>query len=385
MKLFHLIFVALIIIATIFGAQKIIKNIKQDAVQQASENLQLIRDIRIAQLESEVKTIYSEIRFWAESKPVEEGMSQILNAWYELSLNPKVDAKRLYITENPLHPNYTADYLNAGDDSLYSYFHEKMQTLLRGLTKYRGYYDVFLIANDGDIVYTVYKEDDYATNLLTGKYKETTLAQGFREVQDNTNLNHVSLLDFIPYAPSNNVASSFIQTSIIDSNNKTQGVLAFQLPSEPIDKILKGIDSKYKKINIMAVGPDYLMRNRINKRVITEKFNSNAVDKALMGESGSEQVLNDKGINEMVTYAPFNFSLNILGATNKNTWAIIVKQDMAEIMKPVEDNIKKWLSLLAGLALFSLLFAWLLTRGKEDLSITEEENEAFNTSSHTSS
>ncbi len=373
MKIFHLIFVALLIIGTFFGAQKFIQQTKKNAIQQASDSLKLTRDIRIAQLESEVKTIYSEIRFWAESEPVREGMNQLLVAWYELSLEPKASARKLYITDNPLYPNYTADYFNAGDESMYSYFHEKMHTLLQGLTKTRGYYDVFLIANDGDIVYTVYKEDDYATNLLNGKYKDTTLAQGFREVQDNTNLNHVSLFDFIPYGPSNNVPSSFIQTSIVDSNNKTQGILAFQLPTESLDLILKSTETKNKNITIMAVGSNYLRRNQIDGTDPKETVQNIAIDKALKGEEGVEQVTDNQGINYLAAYAPFNFSQNLLGKTSKNTWAVIVKQDVAEVLKPVEANIKKWLSLLIGLTLFSLLFAWLFTRGKEDLSITEEE------------
>jgi len=375
MKFFHSIFVILIIIATAFGVNKTIQNLKQDAIQQASENLQLTRDIRIAQLNSEVKTIYSEIRFWAESKPVVEGMSNILNGWYELSIDPKADAKKLYITNNPLYPYYTADYFNAGDDSLYSYFHEKMHKLLRGLTKVRGYYDVFLIANDGDILYSVYKEDDYATNLLTGKYKDTTLSLGFQEVHESTNLNHVSLFDFIPYAPSNNVPSSFIQTSIVDNNNKTQGVLAFQLPTESINAILKSIKGKNKNISIMAIGSNHSLRNQIDDEINKDNIQSTAIDKALKGEDGVIQHIDSKGNNVITAYAPFNFSQNILGSTNTNTWAIIVKQDRAEILKPVEEYINKWLSLLLGLTLLSLLLAWLFTRGKEDLAIVEEEEE----------
>ena len=374
MKFFHLIFSTLLCVGIIYSATKTIDTIKQDAINQASSSLQLTRDIRIAQLESEVKTIYSEIRFWADSYPVKEGMSQILTAWSSLSNNPRRSARKLYITENPLYPNYTADYFNADDGSSYSDSHEKMHTLLRGLTKIRGYYDVFLIANNGDIIYTVYKEDDYATNLLTGKYKETTLGQGFRAVHENTNLNHVSLFDFIPYAPSNNASSSFIQTSIIDSNNKTLGILAFQLPTKPIDTILNNIENDDKNITIMAVGSDYLLRNHIDKEFIKEKEEYKTIAKALNDKTGIDLLVDNKGKRTLTAYAPFNFSQNILGNTNKNTWAIIVKQDIAEILKPVEADIKKWLIILITLGLLSLLFAWLFTRDKEDLAVTEDEN-----------
>ena len=373
MKIFHFLFAAILLVVLFFSGQKVITDLRQDAIQQASGNLKLTRDIRIAQLNSEIKTMYSENRFWAESKPIKEGMAQLLNSWNELSIDPKSTARQLYITDNPLFPNYTADYFNAKDGSLYSASHEKMHKLIRGLTKSRGYYDVFLIANNGDIVYTVYKEDDYATNLLTGKYKDTTLAQGFREVQENTNLNHVALYDFVPYAPSNNEAASFILSSIVDENNKTQGVLGFQLPRKSLDKILKNIITEDQKITIMAVGSDHLLRNRIENELIKEPQKSNAITKALKGNTGLEKITGNDKKSYLTAYAPFDFSMNILGDTNKNTWAIIVKQDINEVLNPVNKHIKKWLSLLLGLALLSLILSWLLTRGKEDLAITEEE------------
>jgi methyl-accepting chemotaxis protein len=373
MKIFHTLFIILLLVAAFFWSQQNIKTAREDAISQASERLKLTRDIRIAQLKSEVKTIYSEIRFWADSKPVQESMGKMLVAWGELSSDPKARARQLYITENPLYPNYTADFAKADDGSSYSENHEIIHKLLKGLTQRRGYYDVFLIANNGDIVYSVYKEDDYATNLLNGKYKDTTLAQGFREVQDDTDLNHVSLFDFIPYAPSNNVPSSFIQTSIIDENNKTQGILAFQLPAEPIDAIIGNIIGASGQVDIMAVGADHLLRNRIDKETIKDKIQSIAIDKALKGEDGVEQLEDYEGNKTITAYAPFNFSHNLLGKTAKNTWAIIVKQDVTEVLEPVEKETQKWLSSLAGLTLISLLFAWLLTRRKEDLSTTEED------------
>ncbi len=375
MKVFHILFVVFLLVATFIGVQKAIKNARQAVITQASERLALTRDLRIAQLNSEIKTIYSEIRFWADSKPVQEGMENMLTAWNELGNNPKARARQLYITDNPLYPNYTAGLYKADDGSSYSDNHEVLHKLLRGLTKRRGYYDVFLIANNGDIVYSVYKEDDYATNLLNGKYKETNLAQGFREVQENTNLNHVSLFDFTPYAPSNDVASSFIQTSIINVNNKTIGMLAFQLPVEPIDAIIGGSSEKAGQAEILAIGPDYLLRHRVNKEVIKDQLHSDAIDKALKGESGVEQLKDYKGVKTITAYAPFNFSQNLLGKTEKNTWAIISKQNLAEVLAPVERKIRNGLLLLAGLTFLSLFFAWLLTCKKEDLSTTEEEDE----------
>lgn len=349
------------------------EQLRQEAIANASERLKLTRDIRISQLNSELKTTYSEIRFWADSKLVKQGMEKMLVAWDELGFDPRSKARQLYITENPLHPNYTADFYKADDGSAYSENHEKLHRLLKGLTQKRGYYDVILIANNGDIIYTVYKEDDFATNLIKGKYKESTLAQGFREVQDDTDLNHVSLLDFKPHAPSNNASSSFIQAAITDQNDKTLGILAFQLPTETIDSIISNISEKAGFTEILAVGSDHLLRNRVDRVAIKKQLQSAAIDKALKGENGVEQLSDYKGNKTLTAYAPFDFSQNILGNTDRNTWAIIVKQDLKEILDPVEKEIETWLLLLGGLAILSLFLAWFFViKSKEELRITED-------------
>jgi hypothetical protein len=42
-----------------------------------------------------------------------------------------------------------------------------------------GYYDLFLISTLGDIFFTVLREDDFGTNLVSGPYKDSYLAEVF--------------------------------------------------------------------------------------------------------------------------------------------------------------------------------------------------------------
>ena len=372
-KVFHVFFALALIALAAFFIQQYDQKSRAEAIASASEELTLTRDIRVAQLKSEVKTFYSEVSFWVESKTLRDTMQTLLASWYDLSFAPKIRARQLYIENNPLFPHYSANFVNAGDGSEYSNTHEKLHKLLKTLTKRRGYYDVFVIANNGDVVYSVYKEDDFGTNLVAGKYKDTGLAIGFREVQDNTSLNHVALTDFKPYQPSNNAPASFIQTSVVNDKNKTIGTLAFQLPIEPIDKILNSTAGLGKGTEIFAVGSDHFFRKKLENRDDRKVINSDAIEKALKGETGVEQFVDYNGVETISAYAPFEFSHNILGSTNKNIWAIIVKQDLAEILDPVAEKNKRHLFILLGIILISLILAWLFTRGKDDLSTTEEE------------
>ena len=353
----------------------------QTAIQEAARRLELTRDLRIAQLKSEIKTIYSEIRFWAESKPLREGFQTMLSAWQDLGSNPSKQARQLYIYQNPYYPNYTADFARAQDGSAYSDAHQTLHQLLKGLTRQRGYYDVFLIANNGDVVYSVYKEDDYGTNLFNGKYKDSPLASGFKEVLENTNLNHVALTDFAPYAPSNQAPASFVATSVIDETNKTQGVLAFQLPLKTINSIFNNTSGLGAGSEILVIGSDHLRRNqRLNQDSSTHdtpqtQYNSAAINQALKGETGVAQLTDYAGAETLSAYAPVQFSQNILGNTNPNQWAIVVKQDLKDVLKPAEDKSrKKWL-MLSALAFLSLLLTLYIMREKEDLRTTEDEPE----------
>ncbi|MEJ2202154.1 MAG: hypothetical protein P8X63_14230, partial [Desulfuromonadaceae bacterium] len=68
-----------------------------------------------------------------------------------------------------------------------------------------GYYDLFLISKAGEVVYSAAKESDLGADLQRGKLKDSSLAEAFRQ-----GLLQPVLVDFKPYAPSNNEPASFI-------------------------------------------------------------------------------------------------------------------------------------------------------------------------------
>jgi methyl-accepting chemotaxis protein len=43
-----------------------------------------------------------------------------------------------------------------------------------------GFYDIFIIDAKGNIIQTIAKEDDLGTNLVSGKYKDTSLVRVFK-------------------------------------------------------------------------------------------------------------------------------------------------------------------------------------------------------------
>lgn len=52
---------------------------------------------------------------------------------------------------------------------------------MQSLNKSLGFYDLFIIRDDGTVLYTVEKESDFGTNLRTGPFHDSGLAQLFNK------------------------------------------------------------------------------------------------------------------------------------------------------------------------------------------------------------
>ncbi|HFF2756062.1 TPA: GAF domain-containing protein, partial [Vibrio cholerae] len=130
-----------------------------------------------------------------------------------------------YIASNPnplgAKHEWESDSLGNAYDALHQKYHPGIKQYLEQF----GLYDVFMVDNDGHVVYTVFKELDFATNLLSGPYKESGLARAYVQAKTLAN-NQYYLDDFAPYYPSYEAAASFISTPIFNGSTRV-GVLIF--------------------------------------------------------------------------------------------------------------------------------------------------------------
>lgn len=100
-------------------------------------------------------------------------------------------------------------------------------------TNQNGFYDIFLVTVDGDIVYTVKHENDLQTNLLNGRYQHTELARVFKAALKNTKPN---ISDFNYYEPSHDYAAFIAEP--ITVNGTIIGVTVAQIDNKGINSII---------------------------------------------------------------------------------------------------------------------------------------------------
>ncbi len=269
--------------------------------------------------------------------------------------------------KNPLGNKDALDHIK--DTTLYSDTHAQLHPHTRNFLNRFGFYDIFIAdAETGHILYSVYKELDYATSLIDGPYAETGIGEAFRQAAKATSVEAVSLIDFAPYTPSYEAAASFIASPIYSGNEKI-GVLIFQMPVSKINDIMTHY-GRWEDFGLgltgetLLIGSDKTPRstsrqlienkaeflslldrknlvdqttlNRIDEldsNMLQQTFDNPAITAALKGEKGHTSYKKYTGNKVLAAYEP----LEIMG----QKWVILGETNTAEATAPQKKLISE--------------------------------------------
>ncbi len=302
-----------------------------------------ILESRKAALRRYLKSIEQDLSLLASNRFAQDALTDFSHAWARLQGNPEQILQKLYIHDNP-HPTGEKEKLDQADDpSLYSTVHGRNHPWFRRFLEERGYYDIFLFDTSGNLVYTVFKELDYATNFTNGRWRGTDLGRAFRTTVFNLFPEFQAFFDFKPYEPSHGAPASFIATPVFNDKEDFIGVLAFQMPIGRINDIMQVSAGMGKTGRAYLVGQDLLVRNDSRFSSATEilktKKSADIVHTAMEGVTGIRELTDDRGTDILVTYTSIGFAGQV--------WAIITEIELAEVLAPVDD-LRRFM-MLAGL------------------------------------
>lgn len=283
-----------------------------------------------------------------------------------------------YIANNPHSVGRKDELTQANDGSAYSTVHNRYHRILRNLIINFGYYDLFLIDHEtGDIVYSVYKETDFATSLEAGPYARSNFAEVVRTIQQNPEPGAVQIIDFATYRPSYGAPAAFLAAPIYDRGQQV-GILAVQLPVDRINNVLTGNqnwenEGLGKTGEVYLVGADFLMRSisrfliedptgyrqalqavgtpddaiemigRLETSILLQAVETDGAKAAHRGQSGTQIIDDYRGVQVLSSYAP----LNIKGVD----WVILSEMDLAEAYAPL-TNLQGYILITAVILVF---------------------------------
>jgi methyl-accepting chemotaxis protein len=268
---------------------------------------------------------------------------------------PALTSQYLYIANNR-HPLGSKDKMVTGEEvtdyhQAHEIYHPKYQSYLAKFSLY----DIFLIEpTHGQIVYSVFKEIDYGTSLLTGPHQKSNLAIAFKKGLELDENDDAKLIDFASYTPSYGAVASFISAPIY-KNNELIGVLVFQMPVGVINGIMQNKDGLGESGETYLVGSDKLMRSQsrftTENSILSTKIDTQATQYIIDNQSGSGIISDYWGVNVLSAYAP----LKIIDLN----WGVIAEIDESEALASI-NNIIYITILIAILTTGILIFSAVL-------------------------
>ena len=268
-----------------------------------------------------------------------------------------------YIANNPsIHSKELME--RADDKSYYSEVHEKFHATLRDIVHNQGFKDLFLIdIKTLDIIYSVDKGVDFATNLNEGPYAQSSLAKVVKKIISNPNKGEVEISDFKHYKPAQNLPKIFFAVPIYKKSTLI-GVLATQISVKGINDITTGKqnwvhDGLGQSGEVYLVGRDYKMRSNArkiieepkeffkelnqtnidadeltmiastNSTILNLTIHSESAKRAIEGEDGAVVTTNYLNKKVLSAFAP----LKIKGLN----WSIIVEKELNEAEIPIRE------------------------------------------------
>lgn len=270
-----------------------------------------------------------------------------------------------YLADNPYPLGEKAKLSQARPSNSYNQAHARYHDFLLSFAQRFDFYDVFIVDNQSSqVIYSVYKEIDFATALVGGPFSNSNLATAFKKAKE-LNDNEVVFVDYQQYLPSYDAPASFIATPIF-----TQGVhsstLIFQVSIDALNTIMTQRAGLGESGETYLVGQDYLMRSDSyldpeNHSVInsfrkpqTGSIKTVAVNAALKGEKGQKVITDYNNSQVLSSFQP----INILGVH----WALLAEIDKQEAFSAVTELTTVLLVILAICVVTILFLAFVFAR-----------------------
>ena len=227
-----------------------------------------------------------------------------------------------------------------------------------------GYPDLYLFDPDGYAFYSAKRQADYKTNILTGLYSGSILADTVSRVLQTKDL---VVSDYQHYEPANNKPSAFLAKPLLQ-DDKVWMIVVLRIPIDQIGAIMDihGLGDREEMLHehgsadTYLVGKDKLWRSEsfqkklyhvkstiLNAKIVADTVPVNA---ALEGKTGTELTLNPAGLTVLSSWMPFTFQ--------GLQWALVSEISQDEVAKPVTRlfNISALIALAAVAAVFVISY-----------------------------
>lgn len=238
----------------------------------------------------------------------------------------------------------SADYQQT--EEMYSEWLERYQ-------KEFGYADLYLVSAEGNIVYSINKGPDFATNLIDGQYSRENIGDLFRKASRGT-----AIVDIAGYTPINGAAASFVGAPIHDGGGDLIGEVILQIPLEQLNKIMQASSGLGESGETYLVGKDLMMRSdsrfSSSPTMLKQTIETSTCQKGLAGQTGVDVISGYHGRQVLSAYAPLT--------VGDMQWCLMAEIDESEALAFVSSLQISLIIVVGIIAILLFVVGWFFAR-----------------------
>ena len=358
-----------------FSENKMIVDAAKDFRNSFHDSVSDLTEEKINDMKKSLYSYYSG-PFASEFRKNNDGADPNISKQFD-ELDPAAVYFQYHFISQNSHPLGSKHLLDSiGNQSFYDQTHAKVHPIIRNYLEKFNYYDIFIVdADTGHIIYSVFKELDFATSLMSGPYRQTNFAEVFRAAKASSDKAFTKLTDYEQYAPSYDAPASFIASPIYDGSKKI-AVAIFQMPIDQINSIMSLRSGLGASGETILIGKDRRMRS--NSFLDPEHLSVNnsfrkknnltgfvPAEKAIANESGQGKFTSYLGQEILASYS----SIKLSGLE----WALVAHRSVEDALAPA-ISLSYWMLGIGGITvLLNIFFGTIIGRNIANpiLSTTE--------------
>ena len=226
---------------------------------------------------------------------------------------------------------------------------------------YEHVYDVYLIDMDGNILFSLAKEEDFGANLNQGTLANTPFATS---VKRSLTTPGVHFSDLFNYQISNGLTSGFLSQQISDEFLNPIGVVAIQLRWETLFDGIEQQQASFQDLRTFVVGPEMRYR-RIDNSEAASELVAPYLQQPLLSTLGTQQ----SELRELQYSSPEG--VDFVAVTTRmflvdKSWYLLLEVNKTEAVAAINEL---WRYLLLSLVIASLIVFWLARKFTEKFSV----------------
>ena len=337
------------------------RSLQRSALDAARARFEALAADRRVMLEAFLEAAEGSVKAFGASTSASDSVEWFSTTWEWLDGDPAQVLRKAFIDDNPFGPGERQKFITVplGEKGTpYHEQHAQFHPAIMAFMETSGFHNIVLIGVDGDIIYTALKEDDFATNLNSGPYRDSGLAKVYQAAKA-AEAGKIFFSDFEPYAPSGGAPYAFLATPVYSGYGLQMGVMAAQLPVTLMDRVLNSEAGLGRTGQMFLAGPDMAARSSSRFedgfQILDTMAETEQMAAALSGGPAYFPATAGRNGQEVIALAS---PIEVFG----RNWALIAEIDRAEVMAPVLESRRNMLLAALACTFVISLLGWLFAR-----------------------